>query len=165
MPSLVLSVCSSPRSDIVTEGICHSFMSDATFFSPICCMISVKFGYSSIWKKNLHFFFLQQWVVLGDSQFQKKINIIFFSVFLFIETLIPRPKTKYIISFFCICWNWNTDSSGLISGFLNAKAIDRTDVWNLRASCIEVKHCTLWSPLVYMVISFLCGAPSAAASP
>lgn len=32
MPSLVLTVCSYPQSDIMTEDICHSFMSDATFF-------------------------------------------------------------------------------------------------------------------------------------
>lgn len=98
-------------------------------------------------------------------------------------TVSKKNKYHFLFRFF-VYWNTNTQTQNKIYhflllhllklkhwffrthfGFLNAKAIDRTDVWNLRASCIEVKHCTLWSPLVYMVISFLCGAPSAAASP
>lgn len=57
MPSLVLSVCSSPRSDIVTEGICHSFMSDATFFFTYLLHDIPKIWIIYLKKKSLHFFF------------------------------------------------------------------------------------------------------------
>lgn len=57
MPSLVLSVCSSPRSDIVTEGICHSFMSDATFFFTYLLHDIPKIWIIYLKKKSPFFFF------------------------------------------------------------------------------------------------------------